>query len=114
MRQLARTAGSPRSAAHAPDPSSPAAVLMPDVTTFPELLQLASAACDSAADVCGSSPLALSQQPALCIEIKPKCGFLGACETVHPANRIKHSRWEVWERRVSRGVGPAGRRPWAG
>lgn len=30
--------------------------------------------------------------PTLCVEVKPKCGFVESCATVHPDNHIKHSR----------------------
>ena len=48
-----------------------AALLMPDATLLPA----------------GAAPPLQLAGPPLCIEIKPKCGFAGACETVRPSNR---------------------------
>lgn len=80
------------------------AVLMPDVTRLPDLLP-ARGLQGVPQDV--QQPGAQQQQqqqqpeaaapaaagPVVCVELKPKCGFICACATVHPANHdLKHSR----------------------
>ncbi|KAL4859475.1 Inositol-pentakisphosphate 2-kinase [Chlorella vulgaris] len=59
------------------------AVLMPDVTLLP-----ASSPSGTSGSVAEGAA-----GPVVCIELKPKCGFINTCSTVHPANRgLKHSR----------------------
>jgi hypothetical protein len=59
------------------------AVLMPDVTLLPASGPSGTRGPESER----------AAGPAVCIELKPKCGFINACSTVHPANRgLKHSR----------------------
>ncbi|KAI7841620.1 hypothetical protein COHA_004790 [Chlorella ohadii] len=78
------------------------AALLPDVTLLPQ---------STAAALLAPRPQQQAQQqeqqqaqpqqqtpgmpvgPVVCIELKPKCGFVTGCGTVHPANReLKHSR----------------------
>lgn len=73
-----------------------AAALLPDVTLLPSRGSK-EASCSSrgssAAHSAASTAAAQGGGPVVCLELKPKCGFIGRCATVHPANReIKRSR----------------------
>ncbi len=79
-------------------PTAGTAALLPDVTLLPQ--------CTAAAPLAPWQEQQAQQQaaqqqqtpgqpvgPVVCIELKPKCGFVASCGTVHPANReLKHSR----------------------
>ena len=79
-------------------PAAGPATLMPDVTLLPGSTPTCAGAATSAAASPSSQSAAGSssgsvEAPVVCIELKPKCGFISGCGTVHPDNRpLKHSR----------------------
>ena len=74
-------------------PAAGLATLMPDVTLLPDGLPICTAAATATATSPSSSTSSCGMGPVMCIELKPKCGFISSCGTVHPDNRpLKHSR----------------------
>lgn len=75
-----------------------AAALMPDVTLLPpagppSLQQPPAAQQQQTQQQEAQQQGCVPTGPVVCVELKPKCGFVTSCGTVHPTNRdLKHSR----------------------
>lgn len=84
--------------AQAPAAAAGTAALLPDVTLLPGAQQqaLQQRNHQQQAQLQPAQQRQTSGQPVgpvVCVELKPKCGFVTSCGTVHPSNReLKHSR----------------------